>query len=209
MSIWPQTFHLIIRHQSRTAGPATFSGLLARSVLETDLRLPGEMCNALFSDCDEAPVSYLSKEIRGGLSIGFQKTWDRLSFGFFVRGMTRLNNRLDVLPAEENRFFVGLGTNPTFTQYGDTFAPLADEVADVGQFIAISDQFRLQPGLMVNWKLNETISVGLITRLDLLTPNEVELLSIGGFRANPEIPITIFAGRSRGYYFQGSFRVAI
>lgn len=86
---------------------------------------------------------------------------------------------------------------------------LNDDVADVGAFIALSDRFRLQPGIMIDYVLSKTISVGLTSRLDLLSPNQVALQSIGGFRPNNEESETLLEGQSRAYYFQGSLRCFI
>jgi hypothetical protein len=199
---------LAYSHPLKNSWSFTVAGIFAKSVVETGLRFPSDQCTRLFVSCPQPSINFVSRESRAGLSIGFNKHWDKLSFGFFLRGMTRLNDRLDVITEEENASIINLGTATISAQYGETLSSPSN-AADLGNFIPLSEKFRLQPGLMVDYALNKTISIGLISRLDILSPNRVELQNIGGFRFNSRTPETIFEGQSRAYYFQGGLRCFI
>ncbi len=181
-----------------------FSALVERAVVKTEM-VAGD-AYALSGGISETFLpSITAFELRSGVGGGLRRQFDKFSLGCSVRAVWRLNRALDInLP---NRFATdGLPLTTRSIRYGEQF-DRSPEIADDEDLVVSGDRLRLQAGLEAGIELNQHLELSFIYRYDTLNRNTQEITGLGGFRPDPEVPLNLFRGISRGHYLMAALTI--
>lgn len=181
-----------------------FSTLIERGVVETAMT-----AGDAFEFSGGVSEAFLPKltsfELRSGVGVGLRRSFEKFVLGCSVRSVWRINR--DVTIDLPNQFTVdGLPRTTRNIRYFDQFDP-SPEVADSYDLLVSGDRLRLQAGLEAGVKVGPSLELSLLYRYDAFGRNEQRIDGIGGFRPDPNMPVNLFRGVSRGHYLMAGLTV--